>query len=84
MYSYVHMPQLNMHISSEFDRELAKWMELRGIATKSEAIRAAVRESLERLRAARRPRDYRELVGLATPTVPISRRQFKTDDDLWK
>jgi hypothetical protein len=80
----MYMPQLNMHISPDFDRELASWMEARGIATKSEAIRVAVRESLARLRSTGRPHDYRELVGLVKPTAPASKRKFKSDDDLWK
>ena len=44
----MYMAQLNMHLSSEFEHDLAAWMRVRGIKTKAEAIRVAVREGLQR------------------------------------
>lgn len=75
------MAQLNLNLTPEFERDLAALMKERGIGTKSEAIRTAVRESL--LRAAKpsdRP-NFQSLVGSLKQTNP--RPKFKSEDDLW-
>ncbi|HEV7734643.1 MAG TPA: hypothetical protein VGR62_20895 [Candidatus Binatia bacterium] len=40
------MPQLNMQLTPDFERKLARLMRVRGIKTKSDAIRLAVEEAL--------------------------------------
>ena len=44
------MSQINVHLTAEFEQALAELMRLRQIKTKSDAIRAAVQEALERER----------------------------------
>ena len=80
----MYMSQINLHVKPEFERDLARFMSLRGLSNKSKAIRLAVREGLERARAQPRPRAFTALAGaaLAAPTNPDPR--FESDDDLWR
>lgn len=75
------MAQLNLNLTPDFERDLTTFMKERGIATKSEAIRTAVRESL--LRAAKPPGrpTFQSAVGSLKQTNP--RPKFKSEDDLW-
>lgn len=78
----VCMRQLNVNVTREFDRDLKLLMERRGLATKSEAVRTAVREAAERVSAASQF-DFRTLLGMGL-RAPL-RRRFRplTEDDLW-
>lgn len=80
----MYMSQINLHVKPDFERDLERFMRIRGIRTKSEAIRIAVREGLERARAVPRAKGFTKLAGagLAAATNPDPR--FKTDDDLWR
>ena len=79
----MYMSQLNMHIKPDFERDLTRFMSLRGLRTKSEAIRLAVREGLERARSTPRKSFTRWAgAGLGAGTNPEPR--FPTDDDLWR
>lgn len=77
------MPQLNLHLTPEFERNLLEYMRLRHLRTKSEAVRQAIRESLEREHRRRQTPDFTTWVGLANraPLNPAPR--FRSDDDLW-
>jgi hypothetical protein len=77
------MSQINLHVKPEFERDLTRFMSLRGLGTKSEAIRLAVREGLERARAKPAAHALTGLVGagLAAATNPEPR--FASDDALW-
>jgi hypothetical protein len=78
------MAQLNIHLQPAFEEDLAKFMRLRGIATKSEAVRLAIREGVERLiRARRKDTSFRDWIGLGTKAPTNPRPRFETDDDLW-
>lgn len=75
------MAQLNLNLTPEFERDLAAFMKERGISTKSEAIRIAVRESLLRVvKPPERP-NFQSLVGSLKQTN--RRPKFKSEDDLW-
>ena len=78
------MSQINMHVKPEFERDLARFMRLRGLETKSEAIRVAVREGLERAQATPARESFASWAGagLAAATNPDQR--FESDDDLWR
>lgn len=78
------MGQFNMHVTPDFDQALAELMRRRRVATKSEAIRMAVLETVARLRGERSRVDFREWIGagLAVPCNPHPR--FRSDDDLWQ
>ena len=59
------MSQLNINLSGEFEEALERLMRLRRIRTKSDAIRLAIQESLERALAETRDYDFTGLVGRA-------------------
>lgn len=81
----MYMAQLNMHTTPEFEEQLARLMQLRGIATKSEAIRVAVREGLARaVRGRSQELDFRDWIGAAREAELAPRPRFATDDDLWR
>lgn len=75
--------QLNIQMNPEFERNLAQLMRLRGLKTKSETIRVAVQESLERLLDQQRKTDFHEWLGLAVSAPQNPSPRFGSDDDLW-
>ena len=76
------MSQINLHTTPAFDKALARLMRLRGIATKSEAIRVAVAEAAQR-EGRRAPGGFRALIGAAGRAPLNPRPRFHSDDDLW-
>lgn len=77
------MPQINIHLTAEFEQALAEYMRLREIKTKSDAIRLAVLESLERERRRRGSPDFTHWLGLAKGAPENPHPRFRSDDDLW-
>jgi len=78
------MSQLNIHMTPTFERDLLKFMKIRHLKNKSEAIRIAIKEGLEHSIYAAQPTDFSSWVGLAKQ-VPFNKKsKFKSDDDLWK
>ena len=77
------MPQLNIHLTPEFQRSLVEYMRLRHLKTKSEAVRQAVSEALERERSRRRAADFATWLGLGNRAPQNPRPRFHSDDDLW-
>jgi hypothetical protein len=76
------MRQLNLNVTPEFERDLRQYMKKRGIERKSDAIRQAVREALERT-AGFQDYDFRSWLGLGLK-APLRRKpRFKSEDDLW-
>ena len=78
------MAQLNIHMTPEFERALARLMRVRGITSKSEAVRVAVQEAAERAGRRRRGADFGELRGAALRAPLNSRPRFFSHDDLWR
>ena len=77
------MPQINIHLTREFEQALAEFMQLRQIKTKSDAIRAALQESLDRARRHKEAHFSRWVgLGIQAPENPAPR--FRSDNDLWK
>ena len=77
------MAQLNVHLTSEFEQDLHRFKDLRGLPSKSEAVRVAVREALEReLRQPPRV-DFREWLGLARQAPLNPNPRFGSHDELW-
>ena len=70
-------------MTSEFEQALASYMRERGIKTKSEALRIAVREGLERALESGTCIDHREWIGLGRAVSENPRPRFSSDDDLW-
>lgn len=75
------MAQLNLNLTPEFERDLTAFMKERGIGTKSEAIRVAVREGLLRSAKSTNRPSFQSLLGSLKQTN--RRPKFKTEDDLW-
>ena len=78
------MAQINLHASTAFERALARFMRVRGIRTKSEAIRIAVQECLERACRSGATTDFKAWVGLAKRAPLNPEPRFRSDDDLWR
>jgi hypothetical protein len=76
------MPQINLHVTDRFEKDLRRFMRARGIPTKSAAIRTAVHEGCERS-TSRKDADFRAWVGLGN-RGPAKRRRFASHDDLWR
>jgi metal-responsive CopG/Arc/MetJ family transcriptional regulator len=76
------MSQLNIHVTEEFEQKLARFMELRGIATKSDAVRLAIKEAVAN--AEKRPQmswdEFRDIANHFPQTPP---EQWITEDELW-
>jgi len=77
------MPQINIHLTAEFENALAEYMQIRRIKTKSDAIRLAVWEGLERERRRRQAPDFSRWLGLAKGAPENPHPRFRSDDDLW-
>lgn len=78
------MRQLNIHLTDAFARDLQKFMKIRHISTKAEAIRTAIKEGLEHSAANEKTTDFSAWLGLAKQ-VPINNKpRFKSDEELWK
>ena len=80
----VAMPQLNIHVTPEFAENLRRFMGLRGLRTKSEAVRVAVHESLEREQRASCPSQFGSWRGMAVSSPLEPKPRFASDDDLWR
>lgn len=76
------MSQLNIHLTPSFEKDLNKFMRLRNISTKSEAIRIAIKEGVERM-ANHKTVNFTSWLGSANE-VPVNKNaKFSSDDDLW-
>jgi hypothetical protein len=77
------MPQFNLHLTPDFEAAIDELMRLRRIRTKSDAVRLAVIETVEREKRARRVPDFSTWVGLGRRVPENPNPRFRTDDDLW-
>jgi hypothetical protein len=78
----MYMAQLNLNTTPSFERALARLMRVRGIRSKSEAIRVAVEECAAA--ATRGTADFESWLGLGTKAPLNPRPRFATHADLWK
>ena len=79
----MYMSQLNLHVKPDFERDLARLMRLRGIPNKSEAIRLAVRETLDRANRTGAGTNFAKWKGAALAAKLNPEARFGSDDDLW-
>ncbi len=77
------MAQLNINLTDEFEEALRRFMRLRGVRTKSEAIRLAVQEGVERSLERAGRTSFRAWLGAATRAPLNPRPRFASDRDLW-
>ena len=78
------MPQLNINLTPQFERELKEYMERAKITQKSEAVRKAVHEATGQLRVRQQGCGFQELRGLALKGPLNPNPRFKSHDDLWE
>jgi Arc/MetJ-type ribon-helix-helix transcriptional regulator len=77
------MAQINLHVTREFEQALGRLVRLRGLRSKSEAIRSAVLEALERETERGGTTDFREWLGAARAAPLNPRPRFRSEDELW-
>jgi len=73
------MSQLNIQMTPEFENNLRRYMASRGIKTKSEAVRRAIEEGLDRTPDPTRF-NWTSLRGQGLGTTPP---QITNNDQLW-
>ena len=78
------MSQLNIHMTPAFERVLKRFMEIREIRTKSEAIRLAVEESLDRELRNASSTDFTSWLGLGKAAAENLAPRFPSHDALWE
>lgn len=74
--------QLNLHMTPEFERDLDRLRKLRGLRTKSEAIRVAVAEAVRGATVQPATR-FSSWVGLASTGTPNPHPRFRDHTELW-
>lgn len=77
------MPQLNLHLTPEFEEALGEFMRLRHVRTKSDAIRLAIQEAVEREHRRSKAPDFSRWLGMALRVPGNPNPRFRSDDDLW-
>lgn len=77
------MKQINLNVTPEFEKDLQRYMKKKGIPQKSEALRQALREAVQRLEKLAGTTDFQGWRGMALKTPLADRPRFKTEDDLW-
>lgn len=77
------MAQMNVNVTVQFARDLKAFMRARGLKQKSEALRLALREAVERLGTPGRTPDFKAWVGLANQAPRNRAPRFRSEDELW-
>jgi hypothetical protein len=77
------MAQLNLNLTPAFERALARFMRVRRIKTKSEAVRVAVEEALAAATQRASAADYREWIGAGTRAPLNPKPRFRDHGSLW-
>lgn len=77
------MKQLNLNLTPEFERDLNEFMKRRKVTQKSEAVRQALREAVEKLNQLGISTDFRNWRGMALKAPLKTKRKFRSEDDLW-
>lgn len=78
------MSQLNIHMTPTLEHDLRKFMKVRHLKSKAEAVRTALKESLERSLPNVSSVDFSSWQGLAKKVPANQNPQFHSGDDLWK
>lgn len=76
--------QLNILLDSELKKQISELMRTHKLRKKSDAIRLAVSEAINRLTFGQGVASLRSSLGVALSVGKINNRnKFKTHDDLW-
>ena len=77
------MPQLNINMTPEFEKDLKQLMKNRQLKTKAETIKIAIKECLDRTMLKQTRTDFKQWLGRGKEKAENNTRRFKSDDDLW-
>ncbi|MGH8532815.1 MAG: ribbon-helix-helix domain-containing protein [Gammaproteobacteria bacterium] len=77
------MARLNIDLDPEFQENLEKLMRLRGIDSKSEAVRVAVKEAVARETGQKPKTNWRAMLGWANQFPENPNPRFKSHGELW-
>jgi len=79
----LYMAQLNVNLDPATENNLGRLMRLRAIRTKSEAVRVALAEAVERATRSGAAAKYSEWLWIGNRVPVNSRVRFTSEDDLW-
>ena len=77
------MTQLNINLTPDFEKDLKNYMKEKGCSQKSEAVRLALHEAVERLKGQKIKTNYKVWRGIALMVSQNPKPRFKNDDNLW-
>ncbi len=77
------MTQINIHLNADIENRLKRFMQLRRISSKSEAVHIAIKEGLKQAETQAKVYDFGVWLGLAKQAPENSQPCFRSDDDLW-
>ena len=77
------MAQINLILTPEFEKDLMRYMKLKGFSQKSEAIREALHEAVEKAKSQKQGHNFKRWRAMALKAPLNSKPKFKTHDDLW-
>ncbi len=77
------MKQFNLNLDAAFEKVLARYMQLKGLTKKSEALRLAVAEALAALEQQKPKSEFRSLIGFGLKVPLTNVENPLSEDDLW-
>lgn len=77
------MSQININITREFAKDLEELMKFAGIKSKSDAIRLAVHDMLNKVKSKRKSKNFRSLLGMGLK-APVRTKGLLDEDSLWE
>ncbi|MEA2561081.1 MAG: hypothetical protein QOH06_2585 [Acidobacteriota bacterium] len=77
------MPQLIIHLTPELEKALTDYMRLRRVKTKSDAVRLALLEAVDRERRGQPAPRFSQWLGLCRQAPESPNPRFHSDEDLW-
>ena len=77
------MAQLNINQTPEFESDLTRLMRIRKLRTKSEAIRWAVKESLQRALEQNEGGPYMDWIGMGCGAGENPTPHFRDHSEVW-
>jgi metal-responsive CopG/Arc/MetJ family transcriptional regulator len=80
------MSQINLQVTNDFIKSLKFYMRKRGIKTKSQAIRQAIQDAVERISKAEEDDGtvgLEDLLGIGVGNNLNHSPHFKNDSELW-
>jgi hypothetical protein len=78
------MAQLNLHMTPDFNKDLKAFMKLRKLKHKSQALRLALQEALEREKEKKKIPNIKSWIGMALGKGFNPNPRFLSEDDLWE